>query len=118
MPMADLARPNPMRSPQMPAIRVKQRIPFTFERSLARRRPQQKTRVLQPLPHMLLFSLPLWMGKARNRRNAMLHQRRMGHKHHVRRALARMQQPNIRNSLQLLIQTLPLHERGIARWPM
>ena len=40
--VAVLARANPMRSPQMPAIRVKKRIAFPFKRSLPRRRPCRK----------------------------------------------------------------------------
>src|SRR5207302_1591674 len=64
MSMADLACPNPMRSPQMPATGIKQRIPFPFKTRLARRRPKQKTRVLQPPPQVLLLSLPLRMSEA------------------------------------------------------
>src|SRR5258705_684442 len=102
----------------MPAIRIKQRIAFSLETRLARRRPQQKTRVLQPLPQVLFLALPLRMSEARNRRNPMLDQRCMSHKHHIRRAFARMQHPNISNALKLLIQILPLPKGGIARWMM
>ena len=68
----------------MPAIRIKQRIAFPLETRLARRRPQQKTSVLQPLPQVLFLGLPLRMSEARNRRNPMLHQRCISYKHHIR----------------------------------
>src|SRR5882757_5881326 len=67
---------------------------------------------------MPFLGLPLRMRKARDRRNPMLNQRRMSHKHHIWRAFPRMQHPDISDPLKLLVQILPLHKGGIARRPM
>jgi hypothetical protein len=99
----------------MAAIRIKQRISLAFKTRLSRRRPQQKTRILQPQPHMLFLGLTLWVGEARNRRNPMQNHRRMSHKHHIRRAFPRMQKPHVSDSLKLLVQIFPLHKSSIAR---
>ncbi|MCU1223231.1 MAG: hypothetical protein JWQ42_1324 [Edaphobacter sp.] len=118
MAMAMLARSNAMSSPEMVATSIKKRIPLAFKRRLPRCLPHQKTRVLEPSAQMLLLRLTLLMSKAGDSRNAMLNQRRMGNKDHIRRSGTCMQQTNVSNTLQMVVKILPLSEGHVTRRPV
>jgi hypothetical protein len=116
--MAMAAGANPVRGPQMAPVGGKDRIALALERGLARSLPEQKPVLLQPAPQRCLLNLALWMGKARNRGNPVLHQRCVSHEDHVGRSWHSWDEPHIGNPLQLPVQLPPLREGHIAAGPM
>src|SRR5690348_12940232 len=118
MAMALPAGTKAMRGPKMISRRIEKSIPLAFECSLARSLPNQKACILKPAAQMRLLGLALRMGEAGKSSHPMLNQGRMANKDHVRRAGASVDKTDIGNSLQMVVEVLPLGKRSIPRGTM
>lgn len=112
------AGPDAVGSPEVIAFCVEERVSLAFEGGLARSLPDEKPGRLKPAPEVAFFRLPLRMGEAGERDDAVVHESGMTNKDHVGESLLSVNEADIADALQLAVQLAPLCVGQIARGTM